>query len=227
MTACRFKANDRRHHLVEPHKNTDEYQRDTNLILEGSTSSEEDHDTSVIPSQLNNQDLSVADPNDPPSGTANTQESPLRRSTRERRQTQWYVAHEVLMDNNKEILAEAHVSGPDTMYYHEAMKEYNRDELLEAMDKEITNQMDSEVIELVEKATVPSNMKVFSSVWALPLGHWCTGICVFCPVSCKISIHLYEESFCHSWLVGHSHVFSTLQVPPQLLDCLGMIQSGV
>ena len=82
---------------------------------------------------------------------------PLRRSTRDKKPPEWFVAHEALMEieDTEDLIMDAHVRDPDTMYYHEAMREPDRDKFLQAMDKEVHNQIDADIIHLVEKKQVP------------------------------------------------------------------------
>ena len=69
------------------------------------------------------------------------EEPMLRRSSRKTKEPEWFVAHETLMINEEELMAEAHVRDPDMMYYHEAMKEHDREEFLTAMDSEVNAQI--------------------------------------------------------------------------------------
>ena len=63
------------------------------------------------------------------------------------------MAHEALIDikDTKNMIIDAHVTDPDTMYYHEAMREPDRDQFLQAMNKAVNNQIESDVIHLVDK----------------------------------------------------------------------------
>ena len=67
------------------------------------------------------------------------EQPPLRRSTQEKKQPEWFVAHEALVDieDTKDLIMDAHVRDPDTMYYHKAIREPDRDQFLQAMDKEV------------------------------------------------------------------------------------------
>ena len=98
------------------------------------------------------------------------EEPPLRRSTRTRKIPDWFVAHQVLTDledEDAEVMTQAHVRDPDTMYYHEALKEPDKDKFLNAMDLEVNSQIEGGVITLVDKATVPQDTKIFATIWAL------------------------------------------------------------
>ena len=97
------------------------------------------------------------------------EQPPLRQSTRDKKQPEWFVAHEALVDieDTEDLIMDAHVRDPDTMYYHEAMREPDRDQFLSAMDKEVNTQIESDMIRLVDKEHVPLGTKVFAAVWAL------------------------------------------------------------
>ena len=56
---------------------------------------------------------------------------------------------------------------PDTMYYHEAMREPDREQFKEAMKKEVEAHTKNQVWELIKKSTVPKGHKIMPSVWAM------------------------------------------------------------
>ena len=56
---------------------------------------------------------------------------------------------------------------PDTMYFHEAMRELDRDKFLEAMQKEIQDHETNQHWEIVPKEQVSPNMKILDMVWAM------------------------------------------------------------
>ena len=56
---------------------------------------------------------------------------------------------------------------PDTMYYHEAMREPDRDKFKEAMVKEVQAHTDNGVWILVRRAEVPVGTKIMPAVWAM------------------------------------------------------------
>ena len=56
---------------------------------------------------------------------------------------------------------------PDTMYFHEALKQPDRKEFIKAMDKELTDQMNHGNFTVVHKDTVPEDATVLPTVWAL------------------------------------------------------------
>jgi hypothetical protein len=55
----------------------------------------------------------------------------------------------------------------DTMYFHQAMKAPDRDELVKAIVKEMNDHIVSKNWELVPRQDVPPGMKVLDSVWAM------------------------------------------------------------
>ena len=77
----------------------------------------------------------------------------MRQSTRDKKQPEWVVAYEALVDieDTEDLIMDAHVRDPNTMYYHEAMREPDRDQFLQAMNKEVNTQIESDVIHLVNK----------------------------------------------------------------------------
>lgn len=58
-------------------------------------------------------------------------------------------------------------SDPDTMYYHEAMKEPDRAEFIKAMAKEVKDQMANGNFEYCKRSDVPKGAQVIPAVWAL------------------------------------------------------------
>lgn len=70
-------------------------------------------------------------------------------------------------ENNKDPFLAFKTSDPDTMYYHEAMKEPDRDEFIKAMEKEIDSQIGSKIYRVVPRSSVPEGVRVYKSVWAL------------------------------------------------------------
>jgi Reverse transcriptase (RNA-dependent DNA polymerase) len=58
-------------------------------------------------------------------------------------------------------------SDPDTLYYHEAMRQDDKDEFLRAMEKEINTQVDYGVYTLIPRNAVPQGVKVLPAVWSL------------------------------------------------------------
>jgi len=56
---------------------------------------------------------------------------------------------------------------PDTLYYHEAMREPDRDQFKLAMVKEFGDQMDNGNFSIIHKSKVPEGAKILPSVWAM------------------------------------------------------------
>jgi hypothetical protein len=95
------------------------------------------------------------------------------------------VAWEVLTDNDDSLsqypqqeeweiqqamqdpIAFATHSDPDTMYMHQAMKQPDKKEFLQAMDKEINDHVAKGHWKLIPKAKVPKGINVLDSVWAM------------------------------------------------------------
>ena len=71
------------------------------------------------------------------------------------------------IEDTQDLIMDVHIRDPDTMYYHEAMREPDRDQFLQAMNKEVNTQIESDVINLVDKEQVPLGTNVFAAVWAL------------------------------------------------------------
>ena len=56
---------------------------------------------------------------------------------------------------------------PDTMYLHEALKENDRKEFINAMQKEVQDQMDNGNFTIVEANDVPSDKPILPAVWQM------------------------------------------------------------
>ena len=116
----------------------------------------------------------------------------LRRSQRQRRPTQRYIAEalaaelsveqgpydiafEVLAVPNNEaenenmnpLFAMAASADPDTMYWHEAMQQPDRKQFLEAAVKEVNDQTKNGNWEVVHRTQVPSDAAILPAVWSL------------------------------------------------------------
>jgi hypothetical protein len=65
------------------------------------------------------------------------------------------------------LLAFKAVSDPDTLYYHEAMKQSNRAEFQAGMKKEIQDQFDNGNFTLVHKSAVPEGQVVLPVAWQM------------------------------------------------------------
>ncbi len=69
------------------------------------------------------------------------------------------------------MLAYAASADPDTMYYHEAMREPDSAEFIKAMDKEVQSHTENEAWELVPRSSVPPGTKILPAVWAMKRKH--------------------------------------------------------
>jgi hypothetical protein len=58
-------------------------------------------------------------------------------------------------------------SDPDTMYFHQAMKQTEATNFLDAAHKEFQNLLEREIIEIVPAFLVPKGMRIFSAVWSM------------------------------------------------------------
>ncbi|KAI2499367.1 hypothetical protein MHU86_15079 [Fragilaria crotonensis] len=85
----------------------------------------------------------------------------------------YYVAFEAIKEwvdiegEQRPMLAFAASADPDTMYYHEAMREPDRAEFIKAMEKEVKSHTENEVWELVPRSSVPPGTKILPAVWAM------------------------------------------------------------
>ena len=65
------------------------------------------------------------------------------------------------------LMAYAASADPDTMYYHEAMREPDRAQFEEAMEKEVNSHFDNGTFILAPRSVVPAGIPVVPSVWAM------------------------------------------------------------
>ena len=65
------------------------------------------------------------------------------------------------------VLAMKAQTDPDTMYHHQAMKQPDRAEFEQAMDKEINDQLDNGNFSLIPKSTVPPDATILNAVWQM------------------------------------------------------------
>jgi hypothetical protein len=85
----------------------------------------------------------------------------------------YHVAYETIKEwadiegEQHPMLAFAASADPDTMYYHEAMREPDRGEFIKAMQKEVKSHTENEVWELVPRSSVPPGTKILPAVWAM------------------------------------------------------------
>jgi len=86
-----------------------------------------------------------------------------------------HVPYEVMQVPNSEVENEMEnplyafkaKTDPDTMYLHEALKEPDRKEFIQAMDKELRDQLKHGNFTVVHKSTVPEGATVLPTVWAM------------------------------------------------------------
>ena len=58
-------------------------------------------------------------------------------------------------------------SDPDTMYYHQAMKEPDSQDFIQAVKKEFGDLLANEVFHFVRRSSVPKDLSIFPAVWAM------------------------------------------------------------
>ena len=73
----------------------------------------------------------------------------------------------VVEEGPQELQAMKAQADPDTMYYHQAMKEPDADKFLEAMDKEIQDQCKNGNFDVVLKTEIPQGTKLLPAVWQM------------------------------------------------------------
>ena len=65
------------------------------------------------------------------------------------------------------VTAMSSSADPDTMYYHEAMKQPDRKQFVEAVKKEFGTMVDNGLVEIVPKSEMPEGANLFPAVWAM------------------------------------------------------------
>jgi hypothetical protein len=118
------------------------------------------------------------------------QQNPLRRSRRTRNPIKRYI--EVIMAEiinqeiegeifsfqalftqddefirNNGLLAFKAKADPDTMYLHQALKEPDREKFIQAMEKEVEQQVQKGVYSIIKRSEVPKGATVLPAVWQL------------------------------------------------------------
>ena len=58
-------------------------------------------------------------------------------------------------------------SDPDVMYWHEAMKQPDRANFLEAAHKEFDTMIDTKILTYIDKSDMPADGKLFPCVWSM------------------------------------------------------------
>ena len=72
-----------------------------------------------------------------------------------------------LLDHQDPLLAYKAVSDPDTLYYHQAIKEHDREKFEEGMSKEINDQFENRNFTVIHKSRVPKDQVVLPAVWQM------------------------------------------------------------
>jgi hypothetical protein len=65
------------------------------------------------------------------------------------------------------LLAYKAVSDPDTLYYHQAMKEEDREKFQESMAKEVTDQFNNGNFTVIPRSEVPKGQTILPAVWQM------------------------------------------------------------
>jgi hypothetical protein len=65
------------------------------------------------------------------------------------------------------LIAYKAVSDPDTLYYHQAMREKDKGRFQESMLKEVTDQFDNGNFTVIHKSEVPKGQTILSAVWQM------------------------------------------------------------
>ena len=86
----------------------------------------------------------------------------------------------------QQLLAYKASTDPDTMYYHQAMKEPDKEQFLAAIDKECEAHFKEGDYKLVKRSKLPKGATLLSSVWQMKRKRK--------PSTGEISLH-YEETY--------------------------------
>ena len=71
------------------------------------------------------------------------------------------------IDECENPLALKAVADPDTMYWHQAMREPDREQFQKAMEKEVNDQLKNGNFTIVPRSSIPPNQRVFPAVWQM------------------------------------------------------------
>ena len=71
------------------------------------------------------------------------------------------------VDSDLALLALKAATDPDTLYFHEAIRQPDRAHFIEAMEKEISDNNQNDNFQLVHRSTIPTGCTVLPSVWQL------------------------------------------------------------
>ena len=69
--------------------------------------------------------------------------------------------------NGETLTAESATSDPDTMHFHQAMRQPDLQDFLEAVKKEFNNLLINGIFHFVPKKSVPEGATLFPAVWAM------------------------------------------------------------
>jgi hypothetical protein len=138
--------------------------------------------------QEDNQEISRDEQNDVGDGTVSHTQQPVSESDNIRRtrtrvirrperliEVGYSSYYEVLHEDDYKLQDEmtdpiaflSHHSDPDTMYFHEAMRQPDREDFIKAVIKEINDHIDRRHWILVPREKVPKGTKILDSVWAM------------------------------------------------------------
>ena len=70
-------------------------------------------------------------------------------------------------NQNNPLKAHKTVSDPDTLYYHQAMQEKDRNEFKSSMLKEVNDQFEDGNFTIVHKSEVPQGQTILPAVWQM------------------------------------------------------------
>jgi hypothetical protein len=105
----------------------------------------------------------------------NVKRSRAGRAIRRPKKLDDYIVYESQLDehwdeqefDHMHPVAYAASTDPDVMYFHEILREPDKKEFLQSMQKEIDGHNENKNWELVPRSQVPSHIKVLPSVWAM------------------------------------------------------------
>eukprot|EP00957_Ditylum_brightwellii_P208650 15358370-Ditylum_brightwellii.AAC.1 len=117
-------------------------------------------------------------------------QQPVRQSTQQRRMTaramesiqqqdldkaiifsaeyydQQLIAEEEIDRHMEDSIAFSASNNPDTLYYHQAMRQPDRDSFIQVIIKEVNRHIEGQHWEMVRKEEIPKGAKVLDAVWA-------------------------------------------------------------
>jgi hypothetical protein len=161
---------------IVPPPSTGETQGPTDVVNEFLLNENETEQSSETSNQTTNEMLT-----NPTLDNQQIEETPVRRTRtrvirRPQRLIEVYSAYYDAMheddykmqdDMTDPIAFLARTSDPDTMYYHQAMKQPDRKEFAKAVIKEINDHVERKHWELIPIEEVPENTPILDSVWAM------------------------------------------------------------